>query len=116
MYPNSTSEIAMWKERTPLQSRKKYIRLNKSSAEIPLRLKLIKRVKNQKLLNDLLEHHHYDEYLVTHSRKVKALHREECPNCPWNEATIFVYYDSKKNIYVKRPEKNDKSGTIRKIR
>ena len=32
----------------------------------------------------------YNAVLAAHAPEVEALHRQECPNCPWNGKTIFT--------------------------
>ncbi len=31
----------------------------------------------------------YDEALATHRAEIEALHKQECPDCPWDGHTIF---------------------------
>ena len=31
----------------------------------------------------------YDKVIMAHLPKIEALHKKECPNCPWNGKTIF---------------------------
>ena len=32
----------------------------------------------------------YNDVLAAHRSEVEELHRQECPNCPWNGKTIFT--------------------------
>lgn len=83
----------------PISHRKRFIEDHKRYSEIDIRLKLLRRVKNQKFLHDALDerlHGREGSYAyeaavraVAHSRDVKALHRRECKSCPWNGKTIF---------------------------
>lgn len=31
----------------------------------------------------------YDKALIDHREEIEALHKEECPSCPWNGSTIL---------------------------
>ena len=61
--------------REPASARVKFIRENKPSDQIPIRLKWFTRVKNQKLLRKLIENNDYNGEL--------KLHKKEHPKCPW---------------------------------
>lgn len=99
----------------PIKNRIKYIKENKPKDEIKLRLKLLKPVKG-KLPNKFIKAKEaYDEailedwlelreiYFRTRNKKWKvyneamkapgiiALHKKECPNCPWTGSSIFAF-------------------------
>ena len=61
----------------PIKRRKDYIRKDKPKEEIATRLRLLKKVKAE--FKDL----------PTTKEGWEKLHRQECPNCPWNGETIF---------------------------
>ncbi len=58
----------------PIRNRINYIKKDKPKNEIELRLKLLKPVLGE---------------LPKDRKGWEKLHKEECPNCPWNGTTIF---------------------------
>ena len=94
----------------PISVRRKYIKENKPKEEIPLRLKLLKVVKG-KLPKEYVEagktydkarktcdeawkvydeaEKTCDEARKTYKKEILALHKKECPHCPWNGESIF---------------------------
>lgn len=65
----------------PIEARIKYVKDNKPKEEIALRLRLLQRVKNQRLAAKLIHEKDQDG--------LNKLHVEECPDCPWDGTTIF---------------------------
>lgn len=94
-------------ERTtePIANRIAYIKENKPSFEVPTRLRLLKPVKNvralkrieqaiataQKAYNEAIAPawKAYNEAIATAQKALEELHKQECPNCPWDGQTIF---------------------------
>ena len=95
----------------PLENRIQYIKAHKPASEVKLRLKLLKispgltsaraeyeeakEAASAKLHE--AQHAAWTEYekakeaaVAVYERMEKALHKVECPNCPWNGTTIFV--------------------------
>lgn len=54
----------------------------KPPEEINIRLKLLKKVKG------VLPKAYWDAYKAW-QKEIEALHKLECPNCPWDGTTIF---------------------------
>ena len=102
----------------PIENRIKYIKENKPKAEIELRLKLLKPIKGklpeeyikawqkfyeakQKYDEAKLKYQeagqkheeawkkYYEKVGQTCKPQILALHKKECPNCPWTGKTIF---------------------------
>ena len=94
-------------ERTtePISNRIAYIKKNKPSFEVPTRLRLLKPIKNVRALKRIDEaiapawkayyeaiasaRKAYDEAIAPARKALEALHKQECPNCPWDGHTIF---------------------------
>ena len=97
---------------THIEERITYIKNNKPSSEIPLRLKLMQKVKNpSKLPKEWREAYQkweeadkkwgeayqkweeasekWEEADEKYVLQVEALHKIEHPNCPWNGESIF---------------------------
>ena len=79
-----------------LSERQWFISTHKPIRERARRLRLLRLVKNQellRLLNDATVAGVSKPPSVTLRRRIRtaieALHREECPRCPWNGRTIF---------------------------
>jgi len=108
----------------PLKDRIDYIKEYKPKNEIKLRLKLLKPVKG-KLPNEVVKTGEtyieaakvyvqadkfcdkawedcdktwkvYKKTLKKYSKEINKLHKQECPNCPWNGKTIFPTSRSQK--------------------
>jgi len=88
----------------PIKARIYWIKRCKPLSEIPIRLKLLRPVKGR-LPVKLVEA--WESYLITplqdrlialgemHKKclpKLEALHKKECPGCPWDGETIFPNY------------------------
>ena len=94
----------------PIEDRIVYIKVHKPKKEIPLRLKLLKVVKGKlpekfveawkacdkvrKALEELKKayvevENAWVDALKTYKKEISALHKEECPECPWDGKTIF---------------------------
>jgi hypothetical protein len=88
----------------PIKDRREYIQTQKPEKEIQRRLRLLKKVKGRLPFRlrslGFLYHHcrpnywHYasgdlGKMLVTYSEVIDALHKKECPECPWDGKTIF---------------------------
>jgi len=93
-----------------IRKRIRYVKKAKPKGEIKLRLKLMKPVKG-KLPDEVVKAGEasnragesyvkaweacdkaweaYDKALKRHKKAIEALHRKECPNCPWNGKTIL---------------------------
>ena len=82
----------------PIKNRIEYIKKYKPKKEIKLRLKLLKPVKGKlpggfigarKKYREAWEK--YREARKKYKPQTLALHKKECPNCPWDEKqkTIF---------------------------
>lgn len=54
----------------------------KDTNEIPLRLKLFRPADMSSIRN-------YSYYLLSINTDVLNIHKEQCPNCPWDGTTIF---------------------------
>jgi hypothetical protein len=65
----------------PIENRIAYIKENKPKAEVETRLRLLHKVTNVKALKYAL--------VTNNHEALEKLHKEECPNCPWNGKTIF---------------------------
>lgn len=86
-----------------IEERIEYIKNNKSSEEIEIRLRLLKEVKGQlprayaeawkayddagKARDDACKA--YAEAGKAYACEIEALHKIECPDCPWDGKTIF---------------------------
>lgn len=87
--------LLVWEART-LAERRQDIRDNKRFSERETRLRLLKRVRG-KLPNELVVVLRgwpdwcceYQDALRKYRREIEALHKKECPRCPWNGRTIF---------------------------
>jgi hypothetical protein len=91
--------------REPIENRRKYIEEHKPKHEIERRLRLLKKVKGRLPLR--LRYISYvrqysrgtnyirydygavDEIRDKYTDRINALHKKECPDCPWNGKTIF---------------------------
>ena len=94
----------------PLENRITYIKQNKPKNEVSTRLRLLKPATGiaeawaeyQKIQQpawaeyEKLQQHAFAEYeklqqpaWAEFEKKKEALHKEQCPNCPWNGKTIF---------------------------
>jgi hypothetical protein len=65
----------------PVENRITYIKENKPKKEVELRLKLLHKVKNEKTLKHARDSNDHELLM--------SLHKEECPDCPWDGRTIF---------------------------
>ena len=83
---------------TDIEERITYIKNNKPSSEIPLRLKLMQKVKSPSKLPrewkeaDQKREEAYQKWMeACHKYKpqIEALHKIEHPDCPWNGESIF---------------------------
>src|SRR3990167_6081858 len=87
----------------PLKNRIAYIKRNKPKGEIKLRLRLLRPVKG-KLSKEVVKADQArdkayqardkadqarDKAIEKHKDEIEALHKKECPKCPWNGKTIF---------------------------
>ena len=80
----------------PIGNRIAYIKANKSKHEVETRLRLLKPVKGR-LPWEVVKAWEaygkaweaYGKAVLDHKDEIEALHREECPNCPWDGETIF---------------------------
>lgn len=75
----------------PIKNRIEFIKENKPKDEVELRLKLMKPVKG-KLPKELVEAgQKWKEAGQKRDLQIIALHKKECPNCPWDSKrqTIF---------------------------
>ena len=80
----------------PIGNRIAYIKANKSKHEVETRLRLLKPVKGR-LPWEVVKTREaygkaweaYGKAVLDHKDEIEALHREECPNCPWDGETIF---------------------------
>jgi hypothetical protein len=71
----------------PIENRIKFIKENKDQSEIPIRLKLFRKVKDEKTLFAAMELSPSEAHKV-----LDELHKKECePDCPWlqGQNTIF---------------------------
>ena|SRR3990167_11217187 len=73
-----------------------YIRKEKSKEEQETRLRLFKPFKGtlpQEVVKAVQEYdkarQEYKKVLNDNKELIEALHKAECPNCPWNGRTIF---------------------------
>lgn len=93
----------------PISERIQYIRDFKDDSEIPLRLRLLKPVRNapadlreaaRKSENSWRWRDRYEFLFLAkkYNKKMKKLHAQQCKNCPWNGRTIFTR--KRKGIYV----------------
>ena len=73
----------------PFKNRVAFIKKNKPKEEIPLRLKLFKKVKGKLPEEVIKAWEAYDKALQKHHKEIEALHKKECPNCPWDSKSIF---------------------------
>src|SRR3990167_3482925 len=94
----------------PIGNRIAYIKANKSKHEVETRLRLLKPVKGRlpwevgkawEAYGKAWEAYGkageaygkaweaYGKAVLDHKDEIEALHREECPNCPWDGETIF---------------------------
>jgi hypothetical protein len=87
----------------PISVRRKYIKEFKPKDEVPLRLKLMKRVKGKlprefvkagEAYNKAWEAYHkvveaYHKAGEAYQAEIEQLHKKECKNCLWNGKTIF---------------------------
>ena len=93
----------------PFEARVKYIKKSKPKDQQKLRLKLFKTVKGklpmpnyfvrayqkwQKADQKWQEAYQkrqkaYQKWYKSNENKILALHKKECPNCPWDGKTIF---------------------------
>jgi hypothetical protein len=75
-----------------IEKRANYIKAHKPAKERPRRLRLLKAVQSQHLLNCLHQAlcvASTDPLWGMVQRTINALHREECKRCTWNGKTIF---------------------------
>jgi hypothetical protein len=89
-------------------SRREFIEAHKDRGERALRLRLLKPVKGElpsALLVARAEYHaarakyhaaraKYQAAYRDNLAAIKALHKTECPDCPWNGETIFTRKDA----------------------
>ena len=89
----------------PIQTRIDYIKANKPEYEVETRLRLLKPVQHpESLPKEWKEacakrdeayakwdeaYAKWDEANAKCLPEIEKLHKEECPNCPWNGETIF---------------------------
>ena len=94
----------------PIEKRIAFIKANKPKEEVETRLRLLKPIKALLPADVVKTWEAYDKareagdkaweaYVKTweaynktlndHKDEIDALHREECPNCPWDGETIF---------------------------
>lgn len=86
-----------------IKTRLAYIKANKPQEEQELRQRLLKKVKGQLPLQFIQAWKTLDQAWrafdqawdaleqarETYKGEIEALHRQECPNCPWGGKTIF---------------------------
>ena len=79
-----------------IEVRRQYIREHKPEDEQALRLRLLQPVRSQfpaRLGQAQVAYSQaraaYSQALVAALPKIEALHREECPDCPWDGQSIF---------------------------
>ena len=108
----------LWEFCYSYDERVKCIKETKPKEEHPLRLKLLKIVPNNRLPGrNSPAGKAYDEarkaydearkaydsagkaYLAKYKVELDALHKEMCPDCPWDGKTIFTRKDKKGNWY-----------------
>jgi len=86
----------------PLKKRAKYILEEKPEDERKLRLQLMRPVLHpEKFPKQLIKasaeldkaRAEWDKARAEWNKEIEALHREECPNCPWDGGTIFPSTD-----------------------
>jgi hypothetical protein len=68
-------------EREPIAERIAYIKSGKPKNEVKTRLRLLKPIADQALFLVL--------YAANDTAGIDAIHKKECPDCPWNGKTIF---------------------------
>ncbi len=85
----------------PIKIRQEYIRKYKPEHEQETRLRLLKPVKGKLptgLVQTATDYRDactyvkfvlYKEAIRTYLHEIVALHKKECPNCPWDGWTIF---------------------------
>ena len=88
----------------PVENRIAYIKANKPKSEIETRLRLLKPVQHpERLPAEWVEAHQkwveaYKKWVEAYKKRgadqkfrsqIEALHREECPDCPWDGKTIL---------------------------
>ena len=112
-YWHTHHDVLVDVEIVPIEKRIKYIKENKLKDEIELRLKLLRPVKGElpkevvsagkdckktwedyddkkKAWGDYLKaKRNYLEVLRDYKEEINALHKEECPDCPWDGRSIF---------------------------
>lgn len=65
----------------PIENRIAYIKSEKPKNEVEIRLRLLHEVKDVKTLRRAI--------FANDHETIEALHKKECPDCPWNGNTIF---------------------------
>ena len=75
----------------PLQNRIDYIKAEKTTSEIPIRLKWLTPVQHpEKMPKEFVKAQvAYNKAWEACKPQIEALHREEHPGCPWNGETLF---------------------------
>lgn len=98
-----------------IHERLDYIRRQKDSNEIDLRIKLLKPAKlPRELLTRISSYHNMNDLPAEVRRKLLQLHREQChPQCPWKpyvgggryctHGSILGHWDSKRCTYCLKP-------------
>lgn len=66
----------------PIENRIQYIKNNKPAHEIETRLRLMKPIQGRARAE-------YEKVRNRAFKKIEALHKIQCPNCPWDGKTIF---------------------------
>ena len=82
------------------EERVKCIRENKPLNEQELRLRLFKMIPQDRLppvLNEARKA--YNEAWEAYEPEIIKLHEELCPNCPWDNSTIFTRKDKDEKWY-----------------
>jgi len=89
----------MWEWATePMENRIEYIKKEKPTSEIDTRLRLLKEIPYERIKSlvdtkgqyDAVQRTAWEQYeAVQRTFDMEALHRELCPDCPWDGRTIF---------------------------
>ncbi len=108
-----------------VQERREYIKYNKDDEEIPLRLKLLKPVRNlspelKELVRSCKHARVYDYsnygycmdklklWIYRNLTIINRLHKSQCKHCPWDGSNILTRWDRDKHQFVMKNQKGKK--------